>query len=176
MRRTRDYDLIRMTAPGASPDGDPAIRSSDAFIEQQLDLRLTQVATQFDADALSFTGGLLTGVDDLVRLSVEPMAGASTARRRLVFLLTTPGGYLAPVQRIVTTIRRYYDHVDFVIPNQAFSAGTVLAMSGDRIFMDYFAHLGPIDPQVETRSGTMVPASGTSSSGRGYSQKRARRT
>jgi hypothetical protein len=44
-----------------------------------------------------------------------------------------------------------------VIPNQAMSAGTVFAMAGDNIMMDYFSCLGPIDPQIE-RSGKLVPA------------------
>ncbi len=37
------------------------------------------------------------------------------------------------------------------------SAGTVLAMSGDEIWMDYHSCLGPIDPQVE-RAGRLEPA------------------
>lgn len=44
-----------------------------------------------------------------------------------------------------------------IVPNQAMSAGTVFAMSGDRIMMDYFSCLGPIDPQVY-RNGNFVPA------------------
>jgi membrane-bound ClpP family serine protease len=47
-----------------------------------------------------------------------------------------------------------------VVPNYAFSAGTVLVMSGDSIYMDYYSRLGPIDPQVETQQGKKVPALG----------------
>lgn len=36
----------------------------------------------------------------------------------------------------------------------------MLALSGDAIHMDYYSRLGPIDPQVETRSGRLVPALG----------------
>jgi ClpP class serine protease len=46
--------------------------------------------------------------------------------------------------------------VVFLVPDVALSAGTILAMSGDAIMMDYFACLGPIDPQVE-REGKLVP-------------------
>ncbi len=39
------------------------------------------------------------------------------------------------------------------------SAGTVLTMSGDKIYMDYFSRLGPIDPQIQINSGErLVPA------------------
>ncbi len=61
---------------------------------------------------------------------------------------------------IVETLRHHYGYVAFVIPNCAFSAGTVLVMSGDDIYMDYYSRLGPIDPQVETENGKMVPPLG----------------
>jgi hypothetical protein len=76
-------------------------------------------------------------------------------------ILTTLGGYIEVVQRIVETIRHHYSVVDFLIPNCAFSAGTVFALSGDAIHMDYYSRLGPIDPQVERLgSQKMVPALG----------------
>lgn len=40
------------------------------------------------------------------------------------------------------------------------SAGTVLALSGDSIYMDYFSVLGPIDPQILNKEGRWVPALG----------------
>ena len=45
----------------------------------------------------------------------------------------------------------------FIIPDRAMSAGTVLAMSGDDILMDYHSCLGPIDPQL-ARDDRLVPA------------------
>lgn len=75
-------------------------------------------------------------------------------------ILTTNGGVIETVQRIVETLRHHYGHIGFVIPNYAFSAGTVLAMSGDDIHMDYYSRLGPIDPQVLNERGQWVPALG----------------
>jgi len=40
------------------------------------------------------------------------------------------------------------------------SAGTILVMSGDSIYMDYASMLGPIDPQIQTSNGNWVPALG----------------
>ena len=37
------------------------------------------------------------------------------------------------------------------------SAGTIFALSGNSIMMDYFSCLGPIDPQIE-KDGKLVPA------------------
>jgi ClpP class serine protease len=67
-------------------------------------------------------------------------------RKKLAVLLTTGGGVVEVLPRIVDTFRRHYDVVDFIVPNYAFSAGTVLVMSGDAIHMDSYSRLGPIDP------------------------------
>jgi G3E family GTPase len=54
-------------------------------------------------------------------------------------------------------IRHHYDEVDFLVPDRAMSAGTVFVMAGDRIFMNYFSCLGPIDPQI-VKDDELVPA------------------
>lgn len=134
--------------------------NANEFIEQQLDQRLEALEQAFDADAFSFVGPLVDGVDDLVRGTVDSIRQRGSARQRLVVFLTTTGGSILVVHRIVDTLRHHYPHVAFVIPNQAFSAGTVFAMSGDEIFMDYYSRLGPIDPQVANTKGRWVPALG----------------
>lgn len=135
-------------------------RNADEFIEQQLDERLLILEGSFDSDMLSFSGPLVFGVDDIIRDAIESVRQHSQDRRKLTVILTTFGGYIEVVHRIVDTMRYHYAHVNFVVPNHAFSAGTVLAMSGDAIYMDYYSRLGPIDPQVETNKGTVVPALG----------------
>jgi hypothetical protein len=134
---------------------------ANEFIEQQLDQGIRNIEEYFEADGLSFSGPILFGVDNLVRISIERKRVDTIHKdNRLVVILTTTGGWIEVVQRIVATLRHHYQIVDFVIPNYAYSAGTVLAMSGDAIYMDYYARLGPIDPQVENISGRMVPALG----------------
>jgi hypothetical protein len=135
--------------------------SANEFVEQQLDILLEQLEQAFTADALCIVGPLVFGVDDLVRTTVEDrLQKRAQPRDRLVVVLTTNGGYIEAVARMADTLRHHYGHVAFVIPAQAFSAGTVLAMSGDEIWMDYYSRLGPIDPQVETARGRPVPALG----------------
>lgn len=135
-------------------------KDANEFIEQQLDERLQALEGSFESDMLSFNGPLMFGVDDLVRNAIESMRQRSQNREGLTVVLTTLGGYIEVVHRIVDTLRHHYKHVNFVVPNHAFSAGTVLAMSGDAIYMDYYSRLGPIDPQVETAKGSVVPALG----------------
>ena len=129
------------------------------IIEAELDARLAALGSALDGDALTFSGALVRGVDDVIRVAVEQIRSDSD-RERLVMALDTPGGYIEVVQRIVETLRHHYSYVDFIIPNSAYSAGTVLAMSGDSIYMNYYSRLGPIDPQVMGATGSMVPALG----------------
>jgi Serine dehydrogenase proteinase len=138
--------------------------NSNEFIEQQLDERIRAIEEHFSAggilaDSISFAGPILFGVDNLIRNAVETKK-EKASRNKLVFVLTTTGGYSEVVHRIVDTVRHHYKTVDFIIPDYAYSAGTVLVMSGDEIYMDYYSRLGPIDPQIENPTGKMLPALG----------------
>jgi len=134
-------------------------QTSNDFMEQQLDERARAVEREFKADTLYMSGPIHFGLDDLIRGSVEFRRQADSADKLVVFI-TTSGGYIEVAQRIVETFRHHYKRVEFVVPNQAFSAGTVIALSGDAIHMDYYSRLGPIDPQVDTSSGRRVSALG----------------
>ena len=132
------------------------LTTANEFVEQEIDKRAESLEDRFKADVLAFSGPLLFGADDVLRDVIETR---ETERERLCVVLTTPGGYIDVVHRIVGLLRHHYAHVEFVVPNYAFSAGTILAMSGDAIWMDYYSRLGPIDPQVEIE-GQMLPALG----------------
>lgn len=139
---------------------DASLSSANEFIESQLDARLTEIEKFFTADAVSISGPLLFNVDNLIRKAVERRVRKGPRRRQLVVVLTTKGGSVEVVRRTVDVFRHHYKLVDFVIPDHAYSAGTVLAMSGDAIHMDYYSRLGPIDPQVESQGGRWVSALG----------------
>ncbi len=138
----------------------PVAATANEFIEQQLDERLRTIEGAFDAHALSMNCPLLFGVDDILRNAVEKRHQQGPAKDKLAVVLTTTGGYIETVQRMVDTVRRFYRLVDFVVPNYAYSAGTVFVMSGDDIYMDYYSRLGPIDPQLDTQQGRQVSALG----------------
>ncbi len=133
---------------------------SGGVVEERLNNLLSLVEKSFGgSDALVIHGPILFSVDDFVRRAVEYRRG-NHGKGHLVSLVTTPGGFIEVVQRIVETLRHHYDRIDFVVPNYAYSAGTVLVMAGDDIHMDYYARLGPIDPQVPSRNGQSVSAMG----------------
>lgn len=109
---------------------------------------------------MTYVGDIGGNVDDVVKNVIEEKSQSTYKKDKLTVLLTTEGGYIETVQRIVETLRHHYKFIDFIIPNYAYSAGTIWAMSGDAIYMNYYSRLGPIDPQLETPEGKSVPALG----------------
>src|SRR4030043_1154152 len=130
------------------------------YIKQKLDENIKKLETTQDSDILAFVGYITGGVDDVFREVVEQKVSRRPRKNKLTLIITTLGGYIEVVQRIVDTLRHHYKIVEFIVPNYAYSAGTVFVMSGDKIHMDYYSRLGPIDPQVETQDGKSVPALG----------------
>ena len=63
-------------------------------------------------------------------------------------LLHSPGGRPDATERIVTILRNRFEEVNFLIPHSAYSAATMLALSGNSILLHHSATLGPIDPQI----------------------------
>ena len=123
----------------------PAPEDANTAIEEQLDERLRALEDQFRADVLVFAGPIHHGLDDLIREAVEDRFGTRRGRKdKLIVILETTGGYIEVAQRLVGIFRQHYRRVEFVVPNFAMSAGTVLVLSGDAIHMDYYSILGPI--------------------------------
>lgn len=132
------------------------------IVEEHLDELAGALESVMDADVLALMSPIEYGVDDEIR---EAMEARNNRRKKLAVVLQTVGGYIEVVARIANVLRYHYpDHLSIVVPNFAMSAGTVLAMAGDAIYMDYYSVLGPIDPQVERERGDgskrWVPALG----------------
>jgi len=108
------------------------------------------------------TFGLDAAIKNEIENLNEPDEDGRKPKRtdKLVVVLETTGGFIEVVERIVSVFRRHYKRVVFIIPNYAYSAGTVLALSGDEIYMNYYSILGPIDPQFPTEGGRSVPGMG----------------
>jgi hypothetical protein len=123
-----------------------------------LDDGLCKIGTGLNADVLTFCGALTYGSDLQIRDALEAMK--ASGKPTIGFILDTTGGYIVVVERIANVLRSKYKHVEFIVPDAAMSAGTVLVMSGDKIHMDYFSILGPIDPQTPRPDGSLVPAMG----------------
>ena len=117
-------------------------------------IRLRAIERVLEADVLTIISPINWGLEHGVKAATE---AREERGETLAVILDTPGGVVEVVERIVRVLRHHYSEVKFIIPDKAMSAGTVLAMSGDDILMDYHSCLGPIDPQLE-KDGRLVPA------------------
>lgn len=62
--------------------------------------------------------------------------------------LETPGGNGVTAEEIAKFLHNKFKRVNYVISGEAKSAGTILALSGNEIYMTETGSLGPIDAQV----------------------------
>jgi len=137
-------------------------RSANVLVSEQLKKNAAELESAMDAHLLTWMGPIQPPIDQLIRKAVEHRVKQKPRSRRLVVVLQTGGGYIETAERMANTFRKHYKWISFVVPNYAMSAGTVLVMSGDEIWMNYFSTLGPIDPQIERRDGRegFIPATG----------------
>jgi hypothetical protein len=135
-------------------EAETVISGVDAVIRSKLNEELAGIEARLGADGMAFVGPVVFGIESRVRIALEQI---KDRRAKLAVIVDTPGGVVEVVERIVDTLRHHYREVVFVIPDRAMSAGTVLALSGDAILMDYFSVLGPIDPQIE-KDKRLIPA------------------
>lgn len=126
----------------------------DDHLKASLERYLHELEGVLDADVLAYFGPIVYGLDDGVRQALDAL---KDRRGHLAVILECPGGVVEVVERIVDTIRHAYDTVTAIVPDRAMSAGTVMALSADRIVMDHYSRLGPIDPQI-WRNDRLVPA------------------
>ena len=114
-----------------------------------------------DSDLITYYGSIEHGALELWEKQIGNLVTNRVGiPEELVVILSTHGGSVECVEKMVDISRRFYKKVSFVIPSQAMSAGTIWTMSGDNIYMSYLSSLGPIDPQVQSNDGRWVPALG----------------
>ena len=133
---------------------------ADQIVEGALSAANTKLSETLKGDVIALKAPMRQPVDEIVRAEIEYLAKVHQIPQRnaagklvqpaivnkLVVMLETTGGFIEVVERIALSFRNHYKIVEFIVPNFAYSAGTVLVMSGDEIYMDYFSILGPIDP------------------------------
>src|SRR5690606_41607641 len=128
----------------------------NAVVKENLDRHMGHIEKALDRDGVAIYGPIVSGLEILVRDAIEAI-DTRNLKKQVAVIIDTPGGSAEVVERMVDTIRTFYDDVAFIIPDRAMSAGTIFCMAGDSILMDYFARRGPIDPQV-FKDDRFVPA------------------
>ncbi|SJK83888.1 SDH family Clp fold serine proteinase [Halomonas elongata] len=144
------------------------MRGIDTHIKEVLDDTAQRIeeSPELNCAVIAYVGPIHPQIIDTfiskieqVRHRIDQQEGHPNPRR-LAIMLTTGGGVVEVIEKMVQVTRRHFDEVFFIVPMQAMSAGTIWCMSGDKIFMDYTSSLGPIDPQVQNPEGQFVPALG----------------
>lgn len=136
------------------------VPSIDKALRDLMNNSLFELEAVLDCDVFTYFGQIADGLENGILGIIEDLANTPEKRETLAVVLTTYGGSAAAVERFVNIIRHHYKKVIFIVPDCAYSAGTIFCMSGDEIWMDYFSVLGPIDPQVPSKDNKYVPALG----------------
>lgn len=89
---------------------------------------------------------------DSITLLEELIADANP-QRDLHLLLDTPGGDGETAVRLARSAQARCSELTVIVPNQAKSAGTLLAMGAHHILMGPTSDLGPVDPQFPEPEG-----------------------
>lgn len=131
----------------------------DSTVHDLLNSKLNDLEIHFKGDFLFFYGPITDSLDRIFRDHIESLKSETKANDKLFIILNTPGGSAETVERLVKITRHHYSEVNFIIPDYAYSAGTIFCLSGNNIYMDYSSSLGPIDPQV-FNGKSWVPALG----------------
>jgi hypothetical protein len=139
--------------------------TGDVDIVAELQLALKDIENVRGRPCLAYIGNVVAGdgtsgidaTDDLP--FAEMVATVPKDATAVDLLLATGGGSAQQVSRFVNCLRSRFEDVDVLVTSFCMSAGTLFALSADRIWMTPRACLGPIDPQVPTTDGRrLVPA------------------
>jgi hypothetical protein len=103
--------------------------------------------------ATKFLGQLPSEIPNFIDLQdidgFTDMVNSVTESKSVDVLLHSPGGKPDATERIVSILRNRFEEIHFLIPHSAYSAATMLALSGNSIILHPSATLGPIDPQID---------------------------
>ena len=129
VRSTLDH-TVSSSGPG------DAVRPVDNHIKGQLTRHLNGMGTKLQADLVAIVSPIVPGLELRLRHAIETLTCKQEA---VAVILDTPGGVVEVVERMVTAIRSVYEEVTVIVPDRAMSAGTILALSADRIMMDHLS-------------------------------------
>jgi hypothetical protein len=124
---------------------------------------LQEIGAELDAGVVAYVTGdrekLETEVSTDVLRHVPRHLEAVGKQDRLALVLYTLGGDTNTPWPFVNFLRAYCDELLVLVPFWAHSAGTLIALGADKIYMTRFGTLSPIDPSVTNEFNPPDPAS-----------------
>lgn len=79
---------------------------------------------------------------------MEACSNAEKSDGKLDLFVHSPGGDADAAEQICEYLRTQFNHIRVIVPLQAMSAATMIALSADEVVMGNHSQLGPIDPQL----------------------------
>jgi ATP-dependent protease ClpP protease subunit len=79
-------------------------------------------------------------------------------KKSIAVILETGGGSGETARDMVDALHERFEHVTFIVPGMAKSAGTIMVLGGHDILMGTESALGPIDAQIRQPSGKVISA------------------
>ena len=73
-------------------------------------------------------------------------------------ILHTPGGVALAAEMMSMAIKFHPEKVTVIVPFYAMSGGSLMSLAADKIIMERYSMLGPVDPQIPTPDGNTWPA------------------
>ncbi|WEA00097.1 SDH family Clp fold serine proteinase [Mucilaginibacter sp. SJ] len=105
-------------------------------------------ASNFTSAFAQYAGNSNSILLDDVEGFTDIISNIAANVKEIDVLIHSPGGSPDATERIVSVLRNRFNKVHFLVPHSAYSAATMLALSGDTITLHPSATLGPIDPQL----------------------------
>jgi ATP-dependent protease ClpP protease subunit len=126
-----------------------AARNVRAILSEIERLRKSVVIAYF-ADQGGEKDGTDTNVAfrDIARLDYLLRSNHVSAKK-LDFIIDSPGGDFHVGQKLVQLLRDRFEEVNFLVPREAFSVASLMAMSADTIILGKSGSLGMYDPIIE---------------------------
>src|SRR5690349_11990236 len=87
---------------------------------------------------------------DAIREFIDQIDAIPSSVEEVDLLISSLGGDPLTAWRIMSLLRGRFRRVGALVPFNAFSAATLLALGADEIVLHPHASLGPIDPQIRT--------------------------
>ena len=108
----------------------------DKALRDLMNDSLRELENNLNCDIFNYFGPIADGQENDILEIIEELAGTPDKRDTLAVILTTYGGSASAVERYVNIIRHHYKKVIFIVPDCAYSAGTIFCMSGDEIWLN----------------------------------------
>lgn len=152
----------QLGSPGGQAPGVPDASPAPVDFPKQTPLFHAQHAERYARQTLisayeeRFECRLIVMIDAIFPYSVtllEELIAGADADEDLHLILDSPGGDGETAVRLVRSAQTRCRELTVIVPNQAKSAGTILAMGAHRILMGPTSDLGPVDPQFQSPSG-----------------------